>query len=471
MSNPQLSDTSKEVCGEGFAGLLAVEPFRSLHIHFGMLLGVDDFEVLSAYHRGKMWLHSSWLHGQGAVWGLGASLDLDAGEIRVEPGLAIDGLGRELVMEQAACVKVARWLDAHREDADLDLVELPDGAVRFDAHVVIRFKACLARQVPALVEPCDGSGQTTAYSRVVETAELLLRPGLAPEQREPPGTLPYHRLRLLFSLEDAIEEEGSAIDSDQEVLDARDAILVLPAADQPRAYLGAFRRFAALDQIDMSPASAGNGDGSTLFRAAEPGALALANVRGLTFTPSGDTTVLSAETGGGVDNTVRFVHVATSTIQELLNGPRFGDVPAPGPGGAPGVTPPAVVRGEAVADAGGPRVEPTSVSLTDRQIAFSTDQELHPESVKSNAFAVTAFDESEGWHPVSIRRVRLSDNGTRVSVVFGEPPQGTLLRLVARGTGPEPLLGRDLLPLAGTPTDPPASTHDGNDFVFIQRRG
>lgn len=458
MSNPQLSDTSKEVCGEGFAGLLAVEPFRSLYIHFGMLLGVDDFEVLSAYHRGKMWLHSSWLHGQGAVWGLGASLDLDAGEIRVEPGLAIDGLGRELVMEQAACVNVARWLEAHREDADLDLVELPDGAVSFDAHVVIRFKACLARQVPALVEPCEGSGQTTAYSRIVETVELLLRPGLAPEQREPPGTLPYHRLRLLFSLEDAIEEEGSVIDSDQEVLDARDAILVLPAADQPRAYLDAFRRFAALDQIDMAPASAGNGDGSTLFRAAEPGELVLANVRGLTLTPSGDTRVLSVETGGGVDNTVRFVHVATSTIQELLNGPHFSNALA-----APG--------GEVLADAGGPRVEPASVSLTDRQIAFSTDRELHPESVKTGAFAVTSFDETEGWQPVAIRRVRLSDNGTRIAVVFHEPPQGTLVRLVARGTGSEPLLGQDLLPLAGAPTDPPASTHDGNDFVFIQRRG
>ena len=152
MPNPQLSDISEEVCGEGFAGLLAADPFRSLYIHFGMLLGVDDFEVLSAYHRGKMWLHSSWLHDQGAVWGLGVGLDLDAGEIRVEPGLAIDGLGRELVLEQVACVNVARWLEAHREDAELDLVELPDGAVRFDVHVVIRFKAS-ERGAAAVLNP------------------------------------------------------------------------------------------------------------------------------------------------------------------------------------------------------------------------------------------------------------------------------------------------------------------------------
>lgn len=435
-----------------------------------MLLGVDDFEVLNAYHRGKMWLHNSWLHDQGVIWGLGTSLNLEAGEIRVEPGLAIDGLGRELALEHAVCLNVARWLEVHRDDEDLVLEELADGGLRFDAHVVIRFNACLTRQVPALVEPCEGSGQTTAYSRIVETVELLLRPGSAPEQREPPGSLPYHRLRLLYSVEDAIEEDGSVVASDQEVLDARDAILALPEADRPRAYLEAFRRFAVLDEIELAPTTADTGDGSTLFRSADRGELVLANVSGLTLTPSGDTFTLSIEASGGVDNTVRPVHVATSTIQELLNGPRFGQAPAPPPGDEADITAGALVRAEVVADAGGPRVDPTSVNITDRQISFTTDQELHPESVKAEAFTITAFSESEGWQTVAIRRVRSSSKGRRISVIFGDPPLGDLVRLVARGTGPEPLLGKDLLPLAGSTKGPPASSHDGNDFIFTQRK-
>ena len=79
-----------------FNEMLPVDPFRSLYVHFGMLLGVDDFQTLDAYHRGKMWCHSAWLHGQGVIWGLQVALpenpiaedDFDAepsldGEIKV----------------------------------------------------------------------------------------------------------------------------------------------------------------------------------------------------------------------------------------------------------------------------------------------------------------------------------------------------------------------------------------------------
>jgi hypothetical protein len=126
--------------------------------------------------------------------------------------------------------------------------------------------------------------------------------------------------------------------------------------------------------------------------------------------------------------------------------------------------------GRAAADAGGPRVDPASVVMTERQIAFATDQELYPESVTSGAITVTAFDEAEGWKPVAIDRVRLSTNGRRVSVVLRETPRAALVRLVARGSGPTPILGRTLIPLAGSPTDPQASSHDGNDFVWMKRR-
>ncbi|HEX3129370.1 MAG TPA: hypothetical protein VH394_18690, partial [Thermoanaerobaculia bacterium] len=205
-------------CGGGAAGgMLPVEPFRSLRVHFGMLLGVDDLETLGAYPRGKTWLHNAWLHRDGVVWGLGVELDAQRGEIRVQPGLAMDRLGRELHLDTVMCVDVARWLEQHARDPELRLEELPDGGVRFDAHVVIQFRSCLTRQVPALVEPCDGTGGTTAYSRVFETADLFLRPGLAPA----PAAPPYHRLRVLFAL------EPPQLPDDQEIVDRRDAVLAL----------------------------------------------------------------------------------------------------------------------------------------------------------------------------------------------------------------------------------------------------
>ena len=230
--------------------LLPLNPYYSLSYHFGMLLGVDDFETEQAYHRGKMRLHNAWLHRQGVVWGLDVRLDEARGEVRVLPGLALDAAGHELHLEADACVNVGEWFKAHRDDPDLEIRDIEGGGKSFHAHVLIRFKACLTRQVPALGETCNGGGGGgTAYSRVFETVELLLRPGLAPAV-----VYPYHRLRLLFALEPPVEEEGAIVAGDQEVIDARAAILALPPVDQPAAYLDAFRRFAAFDEIDLRPA-------------------------------------------------------------------------------------------------------------------------------------------------------------------------------------------------------------------------
>jgi hypothetical protein len=171
-----------------------LSPFYSINYHFGMLLGVADFETEQAYHRGKMRLHNAWLHREGVAWGLGVSSDIASQEIRVSPGLAIDAAGRELFLEREACLSVPAWFDVHRNDPGF-VVNENGTQLTFDAHVILRFKACLSRQVPALVEPCEGASTATAYSRVFETVEIFLVPGLSP-----PRSDPYHRLRLFFGL-------------------------------------------------------------------------------------------------------------------------------------------------------------------------------------------------------------------------------------------------------------------------------
>jgi hypothetical protein len=295
---------------------LPLDPWRSLRVRFGMLLGEEDFTTIGAYHRGKGWLHNAWLHRQGVVWGFGVELAPASREVRVLPGLALDALGRELHLDQTACLDAGAWFDEHAGDAGFEVDETVEGRKRFTAHVVARFRPCLDRAVPAMAEPCAGDARSVAYSRVVETVELLLVPGAAPPRTEPP--LPYHRLRLLFGLEPArTDGGGTVLPADQKVLDGRDAILALNAEDQPAAHLDAFRRFAALDVVDLRPAPAADGEALTLVPGAEPGDVVLAEIRDLT---------LLGETGdwkldsGTVDVTVRHAHVATATIQELLCG-------------------------------------------------------------------------------------------------------------------------------------------------------
>jgi len=253
-STPDLAACISSNGGSG-GSLSPVNPFSALRYQFGMLLGVDDFETEQAYHRGKSRLHNAWLHREGVVWGLDVQLDTAHNEIRVTPGLALDAAGRELHLDAQACVDVSKWYDAHNKDTGFTQTVTATG-VKFNAHVVIGFQACLNRQMPALMEPCQNSGTETTYSRVFETVQLSLLPGLADVSAKP-----YHRLRLLVLLEQVkCQADGvTPTTDDQAVLDDRTRIRNLPTTQQPAAYLAAFRKYAALDEIDLQPATAADG--------------------------------------------------------------------------------------------------------------------------------------------------------------------------------------------------------------------
>lgn len=423
---------------------LPLDPYRSLRVRFGMLLGEEDFTTLGAYHRGKGWLHNAWLHRQGVVWGLAVELDPEKGEIRVLPGLALDGLGRELHLGVPMCVNLSAWLSA--QDS-LPVAKSASKRARattaLDLHVILRFRTCLDRQVPALSEPCEGSGATTAHSRVVEQVEILLRPGLAPSRLEPP--LPYHRLRLLFGLEPPILQEGGTnpIEADQQVLDARAAIAAQPAADRSPALLEAFRRFAAYDEIELEPAKDEDGE-YTLMPAAEPGELVLAELRQLRI--SGEPGAYKIESGPEVVfPEVRFSHVATATIEELLCGAACCIAAA----------------AQAPTEIIGPEIR--EVQVDTRTVTLSSSAPLADASLATGIF-LTYFEEKAGWSELAPDTV--SQKESKVSLEFAEDLPSGRLRLLVRGSGNKPVLGADGVPLGARSDNP----FGGNDFAFMIER-
>jgi hypothetical protein len=466
--------------GVAEAQTLPSNPFRGLHFHFGQLLGVQDFEDEQGYHRGKNRLHNAWLHGAGVVWGLGVSLPgadggTPRGEVEVAPGLALDRAGNELHLERSMCLDVGHWFEEHRSDADFEFEE-EEGeeggvAVRFDARVVARFRACLSRPVPAVSEPCEGARADTAYSRTLETAELHLLPGGVST-----APAPYRRLRLLFGLVEPREEEGAVIPEDQEVLDTRDAVAGTAPEERPRALLAAFRRFAALDGMTLGPEWDGDGPPPVYPAEGRP-PLLLAEVVGIR---------LARDAEGGpwrltdatVDNTVRVAHVATSTIQELLCSPQHetvgggGAPPDPGEDGAgESRSGDPSADGDGV-DAGGPRIDPDSVELDGGELTFRVRGALSKNSIEdSRAVLILSFDRVEGWREVAVAEVEYDRSADRVRLRLGEAPSAGLLRLIVRGTGEHPVLGTDMVPLAGTVGGPPGTRHDGNDFVFMFSQG
>jgi hypothetical protein len=154
--------------------------------------------------------------------------------------------------------------------------------------------------------------------------------------------------------------------------------------------------------------------------------------------------------GGAVDNSVRPSHVATTTIQDLLCGPAFGTL------------------GSSEADTG-PRVDRDSVIfLTDKSIQFTVDKELQNSSVQTAAFSVSTFDTTQGWQVIKINDAKYSGDETKTVDLSLDAALSGLVRLIVFGTGPTPLLGTDLAPLAGAVGGPKGTPHNGNDFVDMR---
>ena len=73
------------------------DPPRRVHFFDGRMITAEDLSAEQAYHREMRHLHNR-LHGYGVVSGLiVAEADED---IQVSPGVAIDGLGRELILTE-----------------------------------------------------------------------------------------------------------------------------------------------------------------------------------------------------------------------------------------------------------------------------------------------------------------------------------------------------------------------------------
>ncbi len=68
----------------------------------GKVLTLEDLELTQQYFRERLKRHNRSLHGFGIVSGLNATVK--SGQIIVEPGLALDCEGNELVIESVQSI-------------------------------------------------------------------------------------------------------------------------------------------------------------------------------------------------------------------------------------------------------------------------------------------------------------------------------------------------------------------------------
>src|SRR6266704_3280229 len=170
----------------------------------GMLLDAQDFADEQTYHRVQLARAMAFLAGGGTLAGLRvthqiATTGADAvpEEIRVEPGLAVDRLGRLIELPRPACLRLPRWYDAQnaidggdtlKRSAYADLnrflsaraiaeaAGVPDRAVVAD--VFLRFVACPRGLTPSFAAGPFDALNAVSTSRVRDAYDgLPVAPG------------------------------------------------------------------------------------------------------------------------------------------------------------------------------------------------------------------------------------------------------------------------------------------------------
>ncbi len=144
-------------------------PVRNYYFD-GKLLVARDFTDEQDYHRGLRHLHNQMLHGTGTVCGLKVIQHPQEScrreNLVIEPGMALDCCGQELILAARRRVDVAAMLEA-----DPDLAEALDGS----RHLLVALRRCDkgAEPMPLLLPGC-GEADATEYGRVLEDVEVVL---------------------------------------------------------------------------------------------------------------------------------------------------------------------------------------------------------------------------------------------------------------------------------------------------------
>jgi hypothetical protein len=137
----------------------------------GILLGSEALTAEQAYHLRRLTRHQRWLIGPGTVFGLrvdGVTPADDPTDVRltVGPGYAIDGLGREVLVNEGYAISLRDWLAA--ENASPDVAGNFVGGTLF-LRVTVRSRATPQALQPVVSELFDAGLDPVVAARVADS--------------------------------------------------------------------------------------------------------------------------------------------------------------------------------------------------------------------------------------------------------------------------------------------------------------
>lgn len=201
----------------GRAGGTDLRPFERNRFFHGKLMTARDMQAEQDYHAGRLNALSGLVVGEGIVRGLEVAAVDDAGdgvEVTVEPGVALDGTGRPIVIEHA----VTERLPAPSRD---------------EIHLFVAYDEASKDRVP--VPGADhASEEDCTYNRVLETYEVYYRT----DPPEHPKSVPAVELPTGG---DGDGDDGAALTELARTYHRTHLSAAGPASD-PDVFLGSFER-------------------------------------------------------------------------------------------------------------------------------------------------------------------------------------------------------------------------------------
>lgn len=161
--------------GQATGGLQT--PVRN-HYFYGKLLDTRHFTLEQDYFNGKRWLLNRLVTGFGVVCGLDLALADERDQIYLQPGLAIDKWGREIIVPAPSKpIRLERLPDA------------PEGEEEW-IYLCLAYHECESDPAPMLTAECNEAGPCAADT-IRERYKILVRPGRVPE---PPHECSLHNI-------------------------------------------------------------------------------------------------------------------------------------------------------------------------------------------------------------------------------------------------------------------------------------
>jgi hypothetical protein len=182
------------------------EPRRNKYF-YGKRMDVQHFQMEQDYGKLKQWLLNRLTLGKGVLCGLRVSVN--GGRVCVDPGVAIDGLGREIIVPLRYCIDPVvsedSCCDGHRRTGtptptptlppnptvtppatrQPGVAPLPSPNVVDGLFTLwLCYRECLTDQQPVLVSEC-GTRDECAAGTIVESFCLKFEPGMAPPLGDP----------------------------------------------------------------------------------------------------------------------------------------------------------------------------------------------------------------------------------------------------------------------------------------------